>query len=250
MALSHNPSIVTSGLVLCLDAANKRSYPGSGTAWTDASGNGNTGTLTNGPTFDSGNNGSIVFDGVNDQITIPNSSTFNNTNSKTVELWLKVGNINENFVMFTTNRLSGDSDVNFAMGIDNRKVVRSWNPSGTDEMVLYYHIGNGTTSFFTFSKEKYGLTNGDNSWHQAVGVTNLNTNEILLYYDSINVHSLTINGTLATPNTNLRLGSGYTSGGVDYPLTGKISNFKIYNRALTAQEILQNFNATKSKYGV
>ncbi len=63
MAFIHSPKLVTSGLVLCLDAANKLSYPGSGTSWYDLSGNNYNGTLTNGPTFNNGNGGSIVFDG-------------------------------------------------------------------------------------------------------------------------------------------------------------------------------------------
>ena len=65
MGLSHSPRIVTDGLVFCLDAANIRSYPGTGTTWTDLKG-GNEGTLTNGPTFSSDNAGSISTDGSND----------------------------------------------------------------------------------------------------------------------------------------------------------------------------------------
>ena len=61
MGLSHSPNIVTDGLVLCLDAANPRSYPGSGTSWLDLSGQGNNGTL-NGPTFSNDNSGFLVFD--------------------------------------------------------------------------------------------------------------------------------------------------------------------------------------------
>ena len=68
MAIKHSPRIVTDGLVLYLDAANTKSYPGSGTTWTDISGKSNNGTLTNGPTFDSGNKGTIVFDGSNDYV--------------------------------------------------------------------------------------------------------------------------------------------------------------------------------------
>ena len=60
MGLAHSPRIVTDGLVLCLDAASKRSYPGTGTTWTDLKG-GNNGTLTNGPTFDTGNGGECSF---------------------------------------------------------------------------------------------------------------------------------------------------------------------------------------------
>lgn len=72
MSIYGGPDIITDGLVFCLDAANSKSYPGTGTAWTDLSGNDNNGTLTNGPTFDSSNGGSIVFDGVNDQVNCGN----------------------------------------------------------------------------------------------------------------------------------------------------------------------------------
>ena len=71
MALAHSPSIVTDGLALCLDGANVKSYPGSGTTWKDLSGKGNDGTLTNGPTFSSDDGGSILVDGSNDFISIP-----------------------------------------------------------------------------------------------------------------------------------------------------------------------------------
>jgi len=69
MGLYHSPSIVMNGLVLCLDAGNTKSYPGSGTTWIDLSGNSNTGTLTNGPTYSSENGGSLVFDGIDDYVT-------------------------------------------------------------------------------------------------------------------------------------------------------------------------------------
>ena len=69
MGFGNGPRIVSNGLVLALDAADKNSYPGSGITWRDVSGNNNNGTLTNGPTFDSSNGGSIVFDGTNDFVT-------------------------------------------------------------------------------------------------------------------------------------------------------------------------------------
>ena len=73
MGVFAGPEVVEDGLVLALDAGNTKSYPGSGTTWTDLSGNGNNGTLTNGPTYSSSNGGSIVFDGVNDFVDISNS---------------------------------------------------------------------------------------------------------------------------------------------------------------------------------
>ena len=75
--LAHGPSIITQGLVLALDAADRNSYPGTGTAWTDLSGNGNNGTLTNGPTYNSANGGSIVFDGSNDYVNFSYNSSLN-----------------------------------------------------------------------------------------------------------------------------------------------------------------------------
>jgi len=87
------PNISTSGLVLALDAANTKSYPGSGTTWTDMSGNNNNGTLTNGPTFNSANGGSIVFDGSNDFVTLGNQSVLGFTNGIfSVEAWVYIPN--------------------------------------------------------------------------------------------------------------------------------------------------------------
>ena len=88
MGLSHSPKIVTNGLVLALDAANNKSYPGSGTTWSDLSNTGKNLTLTNGPTFSAANLGSIVFDGTNDYIDVPiNPSLF--TTEGTMIIWLK-----------------------------------------------------------------------------------------------------------------------------------------------------------------
>jgi len=70
------PKIITSGCVLSLDAADKLSYKGSGTSWYDLSGNNTTATLTNGPTFNAANMGSIVFDGTDDKVTISNEFIF------------------------------------------------------------------------------------------------------------------------------------------------------------------------------
>ena len=92
MGLAHSPRIVTDGLVLCLDAASKRSYPGTGTVWADLKG-GNNGTLTNGPTFDAGNGGSLTFDGTNDYVEIANSSQFHNQRM-TASIWINPQTVN------------------------------------------------------------------------------------------------------------------------------------------------------------
>jgi hypothetical protein len=90
MGVYAGPEINESGLVLCLDAGNTKSYPGSGTTWTDLSGNGNTGTLVNGPTYSSANGGSIVFDGSNDYIQTNFNYSLTSSNTEfTCAAWYK-----------------------------------------------------------------------------------------------------------------------------------------------------------------
>ena len=93
MALSHSPSIVLDGLVLCLDAGNPKSYPGSGTNVSDLSGNGNNGTLVNGVGYNGSNLGSLVFDGSNDYADCGNNSILNVGNNITVNVWFYVSQI-------------------------------------------------------------------------------------------------------------------------------------------------------------
>ena len=91
MSTKYSPKIITNGLVLSLDAANNKSYPRSGTTWTDLSGNSNTGTLTNGPSFNDGNQGSIVFDGINDYASLSTTTPtdLQGNPAFTVDGWFK-----------------------------------------------------------------------------------------------------------------------------------------------------------------
>ena len=89
MSLSHSPKIVTNGLVLCLDAADKKSYPGTGTTWFDRSGRGNHGTLVNSPTFNSTNGGSIIFNGNLTYGSVSCSQFQSGNNPFTIECWVK-----------------------------------------------------------------------------------------------------------------------------------------------------------------
>ena len=87
MAVAGGPNIVEDGLVLALDAANKKSYPGSGTVWSDLSGNSNDGTLTNGPTFSSNNSGIFSFDGANDIVVGPATVNSLSSTTMTISIW-------------------------------------------------------------------------------------------------------------------------------------------------------------------
>jgi hypothetical protein len=228
----------------------------------DRTTNNNNGTLVNGTNTGVTNyrvgqvimpvaNSHLDFDGSDDQITIANSSSYNNASSKTVEVWVRAETgVAGAFNVIYTNRLSSDTATNFALYLDDRKVVRPWNASGNDEMVLFYQIGNGSTTFEAFSKEKLGTTTGDNLWHCVVGVTNTASSKILLYYDGEYVHEKAFTGTPNIPASNLRLGSGYGSTGTAYPFSGQYGTFRIYNKALTAAEVLSNYNTVKPRFGL
>ena len=93
--MNYGPKTVTNGLVFCVDAADKNSYSGTGTTWNDISGNGNNGTLTNGPTFNGSNLGNIVFDGTDDYTSTNLDLSWNNTNSVSISMWIKTGNTSQ-----------------------------------------------------------------------------------------------------------------------------------------------------------
>jgi len=238
---------------------------GAGGAVIDRSSNNNAGMLLNGAGIQATGpttrrDGQVILpvtdtyidiDGTDDQIAIANSSSYNNALSKTVELWVRAETgVAGAFNVIYTNRLSSDTSINFALYLDDRKVVRTWNPGGSDEMVLFYQITNGSTTFEAFSKEKLGTTTGDNLWHCVVGVTDIVSSKIFLYYDGEYVAEKAFTGTPVVPAANLRLGSGY--GGptsTDYGFSGQYGTFRIYGEALTAAQIKQNFNQQRSRFG-
>jgi hypothetical protein len=225
MALQHSPSIVTSGLVLCLDAANPRSYPGTGTSWTDISGNNAIGTLTNGPTYNSANGGSIVLDGVNDMVQVPNTSgLLGFTGPITLMAWV--------------NGASGlviSSGV--AYGLFSEGSIRYWYWSGSPNWINYSTVSSVIPS---------------NVWtHIAVSHT---PGGSYLPFFYANGNAVASTGSAPTPvnaGSPSSLTIGEYNGYQPYsPYNGKVSNVQIYNRALTAAEVLQNFNALRGRYGI
>jgi uncharacterized delta-60 repeat protein len=150
MGISYNPRIVTDGLVLALDAANPKSYPGSGTTWTDLSGNGNTGTLTNGPTYSSANGGSIAFDGVDDYSALTSNYTL--SAGWTLSFWgnpIFDSTVFANIVFYSastprTFSLYNSSTSTFIVGID-------FDASNNLYVSSAYTDGNGNLSTLKFN---------------------------------------------------------------------------------------------------
>jgi hypothetical protein len=218
-------NIVTDGLVLYLDAANTKSYPGSGTTWTDVSRGGNNGTLTNGPTFNSANGGSIVFDGTNDFVNFGN--ILSNLSNITYEIWFN-----------TTASSAYDALI--------EKDRSPWMSAGLQlrEGKVAWVVGN-------FSGPPYStdvtssLSYNDGNWHQAVGTYNRNTTN--LFVDG--VLQATTSSTAAIIYSTAAFKIGFHSEPFSY-FNGRISKASVYNRALTPQEVLQNYNATKTRFGL
>jgi hypothetical protein len=217
MAIRGGPDIVENGLVLALDAANVRSYPGTGTSWFDLSGNGNTGTLTNGPTFDSANGGSIVFDGVDDYVGI-SSAMLTGTENFTVNAWIKCDATETGGTVFG-NYPAGNLQIFYGstfMGMwlaNNSTYVDSPVPFSSNPTMITA-MRSGTTTYFY----QNGTLLKTGSSSSTIGTT-----------------------------SDFRLGEN-TNTGEEY--TGTIYSVQVYNRALTAAEIQQNFNATRSRFNI
>jgi len=232
MGTNYNPRMITDGIVLCLDAANSKSYSGTGTTWKDLSGNNNNGTLTNGPTFNSANGGSIVFDGINDFADISNTSIGNfGTSNFSTSFWAKAssGSTGTRGVFSKYNPHSGPGTGWFMFCWDGVVWVRITQDLVEPREYLQFYISVTV-----------------NQWVNAVMTRN--ANNFSLYINGL-LHS-TGNSTNiidCSSEAPLRVGSGYSSG---YYFSGDVSNAQIYNRVLSAQEIFQNFNAIRGRFGI
>ena len=214
MGFSRGPKIVTDGLVLALDAGSTKSYSGSGTTWYDLSGNGNDGTLTNGPTFNS--NGYLDFDGTNEHVVL--NSTISLTDFTATAVY-NVSGLSSGWAM-----LFGNSDLDNFIGI------------GSSGGILRVQDTNSLNSDISYSSTLNELT-----FLQVVQSGNTNT-----WY---------INGQNIGTSTNSSYGGIEISRMVYYGdgsslgiWPGKYYLGQLYNRALSAEEVLQNYNATKSRF--
>jgi len=206
--------IVTDGLVFNMDAGFTPSYPKNGTTWYDVSTNTNNGTLTNGPTFNTGNGGSIVFDGINDYVNCGAGIT--TTSTITVNSWVKL-NSNNNYQHIVD---SSNNSWHLSVLIDGRAYF--WDGSVYHTSGQYLNTG---------------------TWYMLTGVKTLTQN--LIYVNGSLSDSLS--STNNVPTYNIWIGQWQTN---NRPLNGYVSSVKIYNRALTSSEILQNYNAQKGRFGL
>lgn len=205
-----------------LDAANIKSYPGSGTTWTDLSGNGNNGTLTNGPTYSSANNGSIVFDGTNDYVQTAYTTQLNNFS---ICSWFKSTAVSAGYFRIADKKY----DTGFFFGSNNSLTL--W--------------GGGVKTSGTFNS----ITLSNNAWHFLAMVRT--GTSLTVYGDGITNTNTTVCGSGSIDSTALSIGGSINDGGAQRDwFTGSIAQVSIYNRALSAAEVSQNFNALRGRFGI
>jgi len=230
MAFSYSPKIVTDGLALYLDAANPYSYVSGSTNWNDVSRSQLSGSLLNGPTFNTGSGGSIVFDGVDDSCYIGEYPNLALT-QLTLSIWCYPTNAEAGG---QARMIAGMNDVlgwQYGYGIftypyiGQGPQVNFFINSGAGQDYVQYLISNNRWYNFTMT------FNGTTQLAYSNGAL-IGTKSRTLVYDSRN---------------RFTVGSGYL---YNSPFTGNIATTSLYNRALSASEVLQNYNATKGRFGL
>ena len=225
-------NIVTSGLVLNLDAANPRSYPQpyNGTTWNDLTVNRNNGTLINGPTFNSGNGGYIRFDGTNDYVSLGNILNYT-TGNFSFSYWIYVNSL-------TTNVIGQGPVILYKGAFQNNG--------------YYDQIGqNGQINFITntnpiiFTSTAVDTIVAGNIYNIAY---TRNGASVRIYVNGVDLTSTTgVHTTIPSSNINFNIAS-YNQGQIVANI--RMYNFLNYNRALSAAEVLQNYNATRARFGI
>lgn len=209
------PKSITNGLLLYLDAADNVSYPGSGTTWNDLSGNNNHFTLTNSPTFNNSNFGSLIFDSTKSASrTVVSTST-----TITMEIWFKVTTYAETILFYNGNGAS--SGYGFAFGACG---------ASTSTLFIFF----GGISCNVVSKASIAT----NTWYHAVYTRTTSSNT--LYINGVSTSTSGLNPTAPGVSTTTTLGV----------ITGNISLARMYNRVLSSGEIIKNYNDTKYRFGL
>ena len=236
MGFSRGPNIVRDGLVFALDAGAVRSYPGSGTtaySLVDS----NTGTLTNGVSFQTNNGGTFDFDGTDDAINFNGISILNsigvtsgadNDVAYSMEAWFKLDNYPA------------------GIGVNGDSIMGHKDPYG----IGLQAFGNGSTAYINFgyrNNNNYDSSNiSINAWHHVVGTREVG-GYLRIYIDGEDDYAVT--GDLKVDYTTTDFGVGNSSNRIG-PFDGSIASTRIYSRALTAEEVSQNYNAQKSRFGL
>ena len=219
MAAAAGPNVVKNGLVFALDAGNTQSYPGSGTTWTDLSGNNNTGTLTNGPTFSSDNGGYIDFDGTNDRVETSSDMFAPNANF-TFSVWIKLDTVDSGGTIISDFTNTGSIQIAYNATVSGIRIIKSF-----------------VSTLNTFSNSALSA----NIWYHITITRQSNTYK--LYIDGSFIS--TFDDTKSYSRGAQSIGVNYNGNGA---FDGKISSIYCYSRTLGAAEVKQNYKALKNRF--
>ena len=230
MAINAGPKIVEDGLVFCVDAANKKSYPRTGTVWTDLTANKKTGIFSNMNTANFSNDGvgSLTFDGSNEQVNF--GDIIDISSNYTLECWFK-------------GSATQSTDYVGIFAKDYPSAFGNYGFFG-DSSSNYVRFGFRDTS--GIQKETSNSNYNDiksTLWVHYIGTYDFSS--LILYRNGINIASSSVNTTPETNSNPLSIGNRSTN---NRWFTGNIAMCRIYNRALSASEVLQNYNATKGRF--
>lgn len=226
------------GPIMLLDAGNSRSYPGSGNIWYDLTSYSNNATLVNSPVY---NNTHFSFNGTNQYCSVTNNEKLNSldafANSYSIQMWVRSSD------PVPTNTFG-------ARLIEKRSAGGNYPFSWQTNFSLNERLG-----LFVFASPQIpfvdvgNLTNlWDSVWHQVVMVVDFNSDKIIGYRDGVNVSEATNTTTVSSANSgDVRIA---TNSDNTTPYTGDIGQVAIYDRVLSASEVLQNYNVTKGRFGL
>ena len=212
MGVLYNSRIVTDGLVLCLDAGDKMSYPGAGTTWTDLSKHGNNGTINNSPNI---TDKAITLDSTDDYIEIASV-----IQASTIDFWFNSPSNQNAPLIYAGNDAFSSSQWQWSLFYYSSTLY--WRQDAGD-------YGQNITSYHSINK-----------WHHFV-MTRAATGKV--YIDGNHVSSQA--STPPSVTGNIRIGKAG-----NYYWNGSVSSLKLYDRALSAEEIKQNYKATKGRFGL
>jgi hypothetical protein len=232
----YKGNIVTNGLIMNLDAGNLVSYPATGTTWYDLTNTTTGATLVNGPTYNTGNNGSIVFDGTDDYAVGPTNMSISQNQPFTLELWVNLSSYTNLYPCLL--QIKTDTTHGFIVFVTQASTYDGITFGSTDTWIKLRNAGNQIAT---------------NTWNQIVinynGAGAGTASNYKMYLNTIE-QVLSDSGSFISLSQVNNIGTiENASRGYDN-WTGRIANFKQYNRALTQSEVIQNFNAHKSRYGL
>ena len=219
--------MIQDGLVLALDAADRNSYPGSGTTWSDVSGLNNTASIQNTPGFDSLNGGSLNLDGIDDRILITCTAntirSYDTTCQFTVKLPLYSG---------------------------GQRCILSYRGGGGGNLYIGKNSGGIFTFYDSLNTASYIVGSiPDNTIAVCAVVVNATAGSISVYVNGALAGTATGRTGFSTVYNNI-LYLGFDNGGTAEWMLGNFYNFMHYNRVLSSSEILQNYNAIKSRFNL